>query len=278
MEDWSTELSHQIEASLLKRTRARRKKVEEADNATKERFDNLEDWLESAFTGSTNIRGPREDTATLNKSDTYDEEEEDDDADLEDQFWLSKKGLKFFAAGDFASRLVFASFLFPKFEGDTHYTRYIGTFKDVLRVAGGRVKPRTRHKLTFGLGTLWFSADQDGHMFAVLSSNEYPQAFAFRFLWETIPLFDTVNIASAVREVSHEVAQEDYFKADAFGLRPLIMDAYKTYVREGDGNAFDTKDLDFERDFEYEEELEEAGHELAQDEPVEPSTYDDHDV
>mmetsp|Transcript_44838 Transcript_44838/g.104504 ORF Transcript_44838/g.104504 Transcript_44838/m.104504 type:complete len:128 (+) Transcript_44838:60-443(+) len=89
-------------------------------------------------------------------------EEEDEDLDLE--VAQRRRGMRFFAAGRARDGRQFASLLFPLFKGDPNQQLYEEAFRDVLRVAGSSVKPRSRHKLSFRGGVLYFTADREGNM------------------------------------------------------------------------------------------------------------------
>merc|ERR1719235_2338978 len=108
-------------------------------------FDAVEDWMDRAFGGSFD-----EAMAEL------------DSEDLEAAVSTKRRGMRYFAGGRARDQRLFASILFPLFHGDRHLHSHREAIIDILRVAGGQVAAKSRHKLSFDLGVLYFTADARG--------------------------------------------------------------------------------------------------------------------
>ncbi|CAK0814708.1 unnamed protein product [Prorocentrum cordatum] len=147
--------------------------------------------------------------------------------------------MRYFAAGRVQDRRMFASMLFPLFEGDPHERSYLDAVSDVLRVAGGSVKPKTRHKLSFDLGVLYFTADKRGNMYCVVASEDFGMSTAFRFLEEMLGVYDGVDLPAALDGADESLWSEPHFRGDAFGVRSLAVEAWKRHSRPGDGFSYD---------------------------------------
>merc|ERR1719316_2529668 len=101
-----------------------------------------------------------------------------DAEDLDNTVAQKRRGMRFFAAGRVRDRRMFASILFPMFQGDPHEKSYREAVEDILRVAGRSMQARTRHKLSFDLGVLYFTADGRGNMFGVVASEDFQMSEA----------------------------------------------------------------------------------------------------
>jgi len=185
----------------------------------REAFDAIEDWMADAF-------GKNRDTFVGEFDEEYQEP--------------LKRGMRYFAAGRSKDRRMFASWLFPKFQGDVNETRYREALVDILRVAGSSVAPKTRHKLSFDLGVLYFTADGGGNMLGVVASEDFPMAQAFKFLQEMLDIYDGVDISAL--DKADAVWKDERFRNDAFGVRDLAIAAWKRYARKEDGHAKDMND------------------------------------
>eukprot|EP00435_Cladocopium_sp_Y103_P063327 s574_g24.t3 len=126
--------------------------------------------------------------------------------------------MRFFTAGRPRDRKRFASILFPIFHGDPNEALYEEAFQDVLRVAGVSVKPQSRHKLSFRGGILYFTADSQGNLYAVV--------------------YESIDVASALDQAEESLWAEQQFVEDAFGVRELALTSWKKRVRPGDGSSF----------------------------------------
>ncbi|CAK9025683.1 unnamed protein product [Durusdinium trenchii] len=146
--------------------------------------------------------------------------------------------MRFFTAGRPRDRKRFASILFPLFKGDPNETLYQEAFQDVLRVAGVSVKPQSRHKLSFGGGILYFTADNQGNLYGVVASDDYPMSFVFEFLDDMLEVYESIDVASALNKADETLWAEQQFVEDAFGVRELALESWKKRVREGDGSSF----------------------------------------
>jgi len=105
--------------------------------------------------------------------------------------------------------------------------------------AGGSVKPKTRHKLSFDLGVLYFTADKRGNMYGVVASEDFGMSTAFRFLEEMLGVYDGVDVPSALDGADESLWSEAHFRNDAFGVRDLATAAWKKHSRPGDGFSYD---------------------------------------
>ncbi|CAJ1447476.1 unnamed protein product [Effrenium voratum] len=105
--------------------------------------DELEDWIFEAF-----------------REGGLPECESDEEQDLKEEVAQRRRGMRYFAAGRPRDRKQFASMLFPIFQGDPNEQLYQEAFHDILRVAGTSVKAKSRHKLSFGISVLFFTAGQ----------------------------------------------------------------------------------------------------------------------
>mmetsp|Transcript_24159 Transcript_24159/g.51523 ORF Transcript_24159/g.51523 Transcript_24159/m.51523 type:complete len:222 (+) Transcript_24159:128-793(+) len=191
---------------------------------TRAEFDHIEDWLDEAFGDSRD-----------NLFQILDERP----ADLAVVAAKRRKGMKYFAAGRCAGQRLFASWLFPFFEGDPLIEDYRAAIKDVLKVAGGSVQPRTRHKLSFDLGTLYFTGDNVGNIFGVVASECFPMDDAFKFLQEMLDIYDGIDVASALDTADPSIWDEPHFRDDAFGVKELATGAWRNLSRPHDGFCFE---------------------------------------
>lgn len=191
-------------------------------------FDAVEDWMADAFGNG------RE--ALLSQLDAE---------DLDQDVARRRRGIRYFAAGRARDQRMFASWLFPMFRGDPHERSYRDSVVDILRVAGNSVAPRTRHKLSFDLGVLYFTADARGHMYGVVASDDFPMPEAFKFLDEILEVYEGVDISAALDTADSALWNEDHFRNDAFGVKSLAETSWKKVARPGDGLSYDpTHDYD----------------------------------
>eukprot|EP00928_Gymnodinium_smaydae_P013218 TRINITY_DN14837_c0_g1_i1.p2 TRINITY_DN14837_c0_g1~~TRINITY_DN14837_c0_g1_i1.p2 ORF type:complete len:205 (-),score=61.27 TRINITY_DN14837_c0_g1_i1:124-738(-) len=146
-----------------------------------------------------------------------------------------RRGVRFFAAGRVRDARLFASFLFPAFEGDPQERCYRDAAADILRVAGGSLQPGTRHKLSFEPGVLYFTADARGHVYGVVASGDYPMEQAFRMLEELVEVYEGIDVATALDGGDPSLWREAKFRDDAFGVRELAAGIWKRLARPGDG-------------------------------------------
>lgn len=190
-------------------------------------FDEIEDWMAKVF-------GDSDAAANV----------EDDDDELDLAVAKRRRGMRYFAAGRVKDRRMFASILFPMFQGDPHEGAYREAVEDILRVAGGSVQPKTRHKLSFDLGVLYFTADTRGHMFGVVASDDFPMSETFNFLEEMLDVYDGIDIAKGLDKTDASLFQEPRFRNDAFGVQELALEAWRRLSRPEDGFSHEVeKDL-----------------------------------
>merc|ERR550537_1889419 len=121
-----------------------------------------------------------------------------DAEDLEAAVSVQRRGMRYFAGGRSKDQRLFASILFPLFHGDRHEHSYREAIIDILRVAGGKVAASTRHKLSFDLGVLYFTADARGNMYGVVASGDYPMAEAFKLLEAILDIYDGIDISTTI--------------------------------------------------------------------------------
>lgn len=164
--------------------------------------------------------------------------EEDLDLDLSTQ----RRGVRYFAAGRSKDRRMFASFMFAAFEGDPNERAYREAIEDILRVAGGSVQARTRHKLSFDHGILYFTADDRGNMYGVVASEEYSMADAFKLLEAILDIYDGIDIATGLDKADSSLMKEKQFQDDLFGIRSRAADVWRRMSRPGDGQSYDSQD------------------------------------
>merc|ERR1740129_2067066 len=164
-----------------------------------------------------------------------------DSDDLDLAVAQRRRGMRYFAAGRVKDRRMFASLLFPMFHGDPHERAYREAIDDILRVAGGTVKPKTRHKLSFDLGVLYFTADGRGNMYGVVASEDFPMGETFKFLEEMLAVYDDIDIPAALDNADASIWSENQFRDDAFGVRELAISAWKRIARRDDGFSYDPK-------------------------------------
>lgn len=186
-------------------------------------FDAIEDWMAEVFSGS------QEALELLM--------EEDDELDTAPA--QQRRGMRFFGAGRVRDGRMFASMLFPIFRGDPHERSYREAVVDILRVAGGSVPPKTRHKLSFDLGVLYFTADARGNMYGVVASEDFPMATAFKFLEEVLETYDRIDISAALDKADSSLWNERQLREDFFGVRDLAIVAWKRHSSPGDGYSHD---------------------------------------
>eukprot|EP00435_Cladocopium_sp_Y103_P062837 s574_g24.t1 len=198
-------------------------------------FDELENWIFETFGEGR-----------------YDHDESEEEIALE--VAKRRRGMRFFTAGRPRDRKRFASILFPIFHGDPNEALYEEAFQDVLRVAGVSVKPQSRHKLSFRGGILYFTADSQGNLYAVVASDDFPMASVYEFLDEMLEagdgrnrlrpasgsgqVYESIDVASALDQAEESLWAEQQFVEDAFGVRELALTSWKKRVRPGDGSSF----------------------------------------
>ncbi|CAL1136563.1 unnamed protein product [Cladocopium goreaui] len=182
-------------------------------------FDELENWILETF-------GERR----------FEHDESEEEIALE--VAKRRRGMRFFTAGRPRDRKRFASILFPIFHGDPNEALYEEAFQDVLRVAGVSVKPQSRHKLSFRGGILYFTADSQGNLYAVVASDDFPMASVYEFLDEMLEVYESIDVASALDQAEESLWAEKQFVEDAFGVRELALTSWKKRVRPGDGSSF----------------------------------------
>merc|ERR1711865_296454 len=100
------------------------------------------------------------------------------------------------------------------------------------------VAPKTRHKLSFDLGVLYFTADERGNMFGIVASDDYPMGEAFKFLDEMLDVYDGIDIPGALDKADASLWREEHFRDDAFGVRELAISAWKKVARADDGFVY----------------------------------------
>lgn len=192
-------------------------------------FDDIEDWMAEAFGGN------RDNLMALL-----------DAEDLDNAVSQKRRGMRFFAAGRVRDRRMFASILFPMFQGDPHEKCYREAVEDILRVAGGSVGARTRHKLSFDLGVLYFTADGKGNMYGVVASECFPMGDAFKLLEELLDVYDNIDINPALDKADASLWSEAQIRDDAFGVRNLAVSAWKKYSRPDDGFSYDPLEMNLD--------------------------------
>lgn len=184
-------------------------------------FDAIEDWMAEVFA----------DSAALPSL------EDEDDLDL--VVAKRRRGMRYFAGGRVKDRRMFASILFPMFQGDPHERSYREAVEEILGVAGGSVQPKTRHKLSFELGVLYFTADARGNMYGIVASDDFPMADTFTFLEEMLDVYDDIDIATALDKADASLFLEPQFRDDAFGIRELALAAWGKLSRPDDGLSYE---------------------------------------
>ncbi|CEM26947.1 unnamed protein product [Vitrella brassicaformis CCMP3155] len=197
-------------------------------------FDSVEDWLGSAFQpGSTEEISP--------------EEEHEAAVDLSRR----RKGIKYFTAARHTDRpsTSFYSRSFPMYSPDALEGYYQEVFSDVLRLAGDKVDARTRHKMPFDGGVLYFSADSRANLFGLFASEDVPTTVAFRCLWQAMDVFDDLSVDTALDTIDATLRFDHDFMRDAFGVAPLMDEIWQRWARVGDGQAFQASDFDYSRRF-----------------------------
>lgn len=184
-------------------------------------FDTIEDWMAEAF-------GENRDKVLAQL----------EVEDLDQVLSRRRKGVRYFAAGRSCDQIMFAQWLFPMFEADPNERAYREAVKDVLRVAGGSVKPRTKHKLSFDLGVLYFTADGRGHMYGVVASDDFPVPEAFRYLENILEVYDGIDVSGALDNSNSSFWREEALQRDLFGVKPLAESAWKKVARPEDGECW----------------------------------------
>jgi hypothetical protein len=205
------------------------KRFSEMRGQARAAFDEIEDWMAEVFGGS------RDELMALL-----------DAEDLDNTIAQKRRGMRYFAAGRVRDKRMFASILFPMFQGDPHEKSYRDAIEDILRVAGGSVGPRTRHKLSFDLGILYFTADGRGNMFGVVASDDFPMGDAFKLLEELLEVYDGIDIASALDKADASLWSEAQVREDAFGVRNLAVAAWKKLSRPDDGFSYDPMEMNLD--------------------------------
>mmetsp|Transcript_2733 Transcript_2733/g.4606 ORF Transcript_2733/g.4606 Transcript_2733/m.4606 type:complete len:230 (+) Transcript_2733:118-807(+) len=184
-------------------------------------FDSIEDWMADIF-GNNREK-------LLNNLDLD---------DLDSVAAQKRRGLRYFAAGRAKDQRMFASWLFPMFQGDPHVKAYRDAVVDILKVAGQSVAPKTRHKLAFDLGVLYFTADTRGNMYGAVASEDYPMNDAFKFLEEILEIYEGIDIHAAMDKTDSAVWKEERLRDDAFGIKDLSVQAWKKLARPQDGTVY----------------------------------------
>merc|ERR1712137_939687 len=151
-----------------------------------------------------------------------------------------RRGMRYFAAGRAKDRRMFASILFPLFICDPYEDRYLEAVTDILKVAGGSamLQPKTRHKLSFDLGVVYFTADARGNVYGVVASEDFPMDDAFKFLDEMVQVYDGVDIHAALEGADVTLWSERRIRDDAFGIRDLAIATWKRMSRPDDGLSY----------------------------------------
>eukprot|EP00927_Polykrikos_kofoidii_P055703 TRINITY_DN49917_c0_g1_i1.p1 TRINITY_DN49917_c0_g1~~TRINITY_DN49917_c0_g1_i1.p1 ORF type:complete len:219 (+),score=47.94 TRINITY_DN49917_c0_g1_i1:258-914(+) len=186
---------------------------------TRETLDAIEDWMIQVFE---------------ERNEELLEQLDVEDLDLE--VAQRRRGVRYFAAGRSKDRRMFASFLFPRFQNDPNERVYREAVEDILRVAGGSVPAKTRHKLSFDPGVLYFTADDRGNLYGVVASDDYPMGDAFTLLEEILEVYDGIDIGSALDKADPSLWNEPRFRDDAFGVKSLAFDAWVRTSRPEDGS------------------------------------------
>jgi len=192
-------------------------------------FDSIEDWMAEVFGGNRETL-----MAQL------------DAEDLVGAVAQKRRGMRYFAAGRVRDRRMFASILFPMFQGDPHENSYREAVEDILRVAGNSVQPKTRHKLSFDLGVLYFTADARGNMFGIVASEDFPLGDAFKFLEEMLDVYEGVDIQAALDKADASLWNEAQVRDDAFGIRNLAIASWKKLSRPDDGFSYNPLDAAYD--------------------------------
>merc|ERR1719433_1804908 len=122
-------------------------------------FDEIEEWMANVFGDDR---------------DEFLAELDDGEDDLDLLVAQRRRGMRYLAAGRVRDRRLFASILFPLFHGDPHESSYREAIEDILRVAGASVQAKTRHKLNFELGIVYFTGDDRGNLFGIVASDDFP--------------------------------------------------------------------------------------------------------
>merc|ERR1711988_1487550 len=124
----------------------------------------------------------------------------------------------------------------------------MGAVADILRVAGGSgsVQPRTRHKLSFDLGVLYFTADERGNMYGVVASDDFPMGETFKFLEELLEVYAGIDIGPALDKADASLWSEAQVRDDAFGVRNLALSAWKKHSRPDDGFSYDPMEMNLD--------------------------------
>merc|ERR1719219_629577 len=152
---------------------------------------------------------------------------------------MRRRGIKYFAAGNFGARKPFANFLFPHFE-DEDKDEYFSAASEFLRMAKStrQIIPRSSNKAALGpVGTLCFTCDAAGYMYGIVCSNDYPLKLAFGFLQDMLNQYVDVSIKPAIDGTDVQVWSNPHFSTDIFGIRPLAIELWQRYARPEDGYA-----------------------------------------
>mmetsp|Transcript_38224 Transcript_38224/g.96954 ORF Transcript_38224/g.96954 Transcript_38224/m.96954 type:complete len:228 (+) Transcript_38224:98-781(+) len=188
-------------------------------------FDAIEDWMSEVFGDNREV--------------LLAELKGEDGADLDLAVAKRRRGMRYFAAGRVKDRRMFCSLLFPMFQGDPHERSYREAVEDILKVAGSSVQPRTRHKLSFDLGVLYFTADARDNMYGIVASECFPMAETFKFLEEMLDVYEGIDIPGALDKTDVSLWSEPHFRDDAFGVRELAEAAWRKLSRPEDGFSYD---------------------------------------
>ncbi|CAJ1344921.1 unnamed protein product [Effrenium voratum] len=199
--------------------------------------DELEDWIFEAF-----------------REGGLPECESDEEQDLKEEVAQRRRGMRYFAAGRPRDRKQFASMLFPIFQGDPNEQLYQEAFHDILRVAGTSVKAKSRHKLSFGISVLFFTAGQ-GNLYGVVASGDFPTHLAFEFLEEMLEVYESIDVACALDQADETLWSEKQFVQDAFGVRELAVASWKKRIQPGDGSLYTAASTVKDKSLEMEESL-----------------------
>eukprot|EP00929_Paragymnodinium_shiwhaense_P121096 TRINITY_DN93214_c0_g1_i1.p1 TRINITY_DN93214_c0_g1~~TRINITY_DN93214_c0_g1_i1.p1 ORF type:complete len:209 (-),score=42.72 TRINITY_DN93214_c0_g1_i1:74-700(-) len=180
-------------------------------------FDAVEDWMAELF-------GERREELMAQ----LDNDEDFDAADF-------RPGLRYFGAGRARDRRLFASFLLDVGRPDAYEQQYREALEDVLRVAAGALQARSRHKLSFDHGVLYFTADDGGNLFGVAATCSYPMDDAFDVLEAIVRVYADLDVVAALNNSDPALWQDVRFRDDAFGVRGLVTDIWRRSQKTAPG-------------------------------------------
>eukprot|EP00743_Colponemidia_sp_Colp-15_P000763 GILK01000842.1.p1 GENE.GILK01000842.1~~GILK01000842.1.p1 ORF type:complete len:261 (+),score=44.17 GILK01000842.1:85-783(+) len=102
-----------------------------------------------------------------------------------------ESNIKYCAVGRMTDKIILASCTNGK--NDPYENEYMNSVREVLRVAKQQVQPKSRHKLSFDLGTLHFLADTNDCIYVVITVASYPERHAFAMVEELITKFGQMH-------------------------------------------------------------------------------------